>query len=259
MNQYIPQPFKTCVTQYLGTWDPDFQYMNVIIQVQPTPYWTLPVVKYLPTGINYVMNGTAIPTLGMAPDTDSAWDIWGGSGGGGNFLGYWLSATNSPTLANGTGIVGTYYTNTSPGTNIVNFGAGNISFNQNDNVQYNASEEWINVGQASGISNVISATPDLLAVSQAAGVATLTMVNQNQAQAISNVFYYGNTDNYVNGAVTVDISLLVLNRDYGVYASGGNAVLTPVNGTFFGTSTVSITNNDSIIIKAVTSNQANIY
>ncbi len=255
----LPIPLSACQTQYLGAWQPDVQYENILIQTQPTPYWTNPIVEYEVTGIFYIMNGTAIPTLGMTPNLDSAWTEMGGGGGNENFQGYWASATNTPTLTNGTGTVGFFYINNSTGTNLVNFGAGNISFAQNDIVQYNNLAQWYNAGQAQGLSNVVSSTPSLISVNQANGTATIAAVNLNQVQATSNVFYYTNTDNYVVGAVTVDNSQMVLNRSYGVTAMGGTATLTAINGAFSSGGTVIITAGNSVLLKSVSASQINVY
>jgi hypothetical protein len=51
------------------------------------------------------------------------------------FQGTWSAATNTPTLANGTGTAGYEYVVTASGT--VNFGAGNITFTAGDFVIYN--------------------------------------------------------------------------------------------------------------------------
>jgi hypothetical protein len=49
--------------------------------------------------------------------------------------GAWSAATNTPTLANGTGTAGHYYTNSAAGS--VDFGDGSITFAVNDWVFYN--------------------------------------------------------------------------------------------------------------------------
>lgn len=51
-----------------------------------------------------------------------------------NIMGSWDASTNTPTLANGTGITGDYYVNTTAG--VVDFGAGSVSFAANDIVLY---------------------------------------------------------------------------------------------------------------------------
>ena len=55
--------------------------------------------------------------------------------GGVVYQGSWSAATNTPTLANGTGTAGYEYAVTASGT--VNFGAGNITFTAGDFVIYN--------------------------------------------------------------------------------------------------------------------------
>lgn len=58
------------------------------------------------------------------------------------YLGSWSAATNTPTLANGTGSAGDLYHTTAAGS--VDFGAGSISFSIGDKVVYNGSiwEKW---------------------------------------------------------------------------------------------------------------------
>jgi hypothetical protein len=77
-----------------------------------------------------------------------------GSGGGtdntGVYRGTWEAATNTPTLANSIGEVGDYYINISSGTNLVDFGAGDISFNYLDIAKLNSDLIWQNAGTSSG-------------------------------------------------------------------------------------------------------------
>ena len=55
--------------------------------------------------------------------------------------GFWNASTNTPTLANGTGVQGYYYVVSTGGT--VNFGAGNITFTVGDWVYYNTANQWV--------------------------------------------------------------------------------------------------------------------
>jgi hypothetical protein len=55
--------------------------------------------------------------------------------------GFWNASTNTPTLANGTGVQGYYYVVSVGGT--VNFGAGNITFTVGDWVYYNTANQWV--------------------------------------------------------------------------------------------------------------------
>ncbi len=69
------------------------------------------------------------------------------------YLGTWSAATNTPTLADGSGTSGTYYKCVAAGT--VDFGAGNITFSIGDEAYYNGSiwqrvpagaSQWVTTG-----------------------------------------------------------------------------------------------------------------
>ena len=105
---------------------------------------------------------------------DSAFQEWKSiTATGGNFQGYWQASTNSPTLANGTGTIGYYYTNTSSGTNSVDFGAGAIAFNQNDSVAYGQDGNWYNAGQQGSIQVIRTDTPNQLYINPVDGTVTI--------------------------------------------------------------------------------------
>lgn len=62
---------------------------------------------------------------------------WASAGVTEVYKGTWSAATNTPTLADGTGTAGWYYICSAAGT--VNFGSGNITFAVGDRVSYNGS------------------------------------------------------------------------------------------------------------------------
>ena len=80
------------------------------------------------------------------------------------YAGTWNASTNTPTLANGTGVSGTIYQVSTAGT--VNFGAGNVTFTQNDWVIYNGSIWEVSPGndgvyQVAGLTGAIISSSSL--------------------------------------------------------------------------------------------------
>ena len=252
------------VIQPMGTWSSSRTYKpQTLPSVSNTtillvcPQVSYDNVLYVANGFD-VDNNPVLPTPGLAPNLDSAWQIVLESSGGGGFQ-PWEAATNTPTLVNGTD-TGFSYINISPGTNIVNFGAGGISFNQNDTVLYDINlGQWYNGGQAAGIQSVTSSTPGLIATSTTNGNVVISAVNVNQTLAASNIFDYTKTDLYLVGAVSLDVSQMILNRMYGVTAIGGSATLTPINGNFVSGGTVMLPSTNSALLKKVSNTQVNIY
>lgn len=121
-------------------------------------------------------------------------------GGGGNILD-WMATPNNggtPTLVNGTN-TGFTYKNTSSGTNLVNFGAGDISFNQNDTVSYNVNTaQWYNSGQASGIQSITSPDSTLLITTTSGNV---TAIVNNTVRQKANNYQFLPTDRIVETTV----------------------------------------------------------
>ena len=73
------------------------------------------------------------------------------------FKGTWSAATNTPTLANGTGNAGDVYEVTAAGT--VNFGAGGIAFAVGDYVVYDGSTWQYSSGQKGTITSLTFSAP----------------------------------------------------------------------------------------------------
>ena len=69
--------------------------------------------------------------------------------------GAWNAASNTPTLANGTGTAGHYYTNSAAAT--VDFGDGDITFAVDDQVYYNG-DVWHKIPTPSATETTNSAT-----------------------------------------------------------------------------------------------------
>lgn len=83
------------------------------------------------------------------------------------YKGVWDASTNTPTLANGTGVAGWFYIVSNPGT--VDFGAGPITFSTGDWVLYNGTI-W---EKALNFPAITSLTGDVTASGPGAAVATL--------------------------------------------------------------------------------------
>lgn len=71
-----------------------------------------------------------------------------------NNLGKWSAITNTPTLVDGVGNAGDYYTVNAFGS-VVNFGSGNISFNADDIVTYNGTR-WQKIAQKRSFHDIIT-------------------------------------------------------------------------------------------------------
>ena len=79
------------------------------------------------------------------------------------FKGTWSAATNTPTLANGTGNAGDVYEVSAAGT--VNFGAGGIAFALGDYVVYDGATWQYSSGQKGTITSVALTVPSAFSVS----------------------------------------------------------------------------------------------
>lgn len=87
MTQPNNVPLSQCLMQMLGAWDPTVQYEPTTLHMQPTTYFSLPLVTYL--GSTYYINGTLDSTIGLSPDLDPAWSIIGaGNQNNDNFMVY---------------------------------------------------------------------------------------------------------------------------------------------------------------------------
>ena len=104
------------------------------------------------------------------------------------YLGTWNAATNTPTLANGTGDIGDLYICNVAGT--VNFGAGPITFAVGDWVIYNGSQWQKSAGQNGTVTSV--------AVTESGDALTITGSPITTAGTI-NIGFAGNSGQYING------------------------------------------------------------
>lgn len=97
------------------------------------------------------------------------------------YAGTWNASTNTPALANGTGISGTRYVCTVAGT--ANFGAGPIVFAINDEVLYNGSI-WQRIPNSS----------DVVSVNGFQGAVTLGTADVVSSNSITNAMLQANID-----------------------------------------------------------------
>lgn len=105
------------------------------------------------------------------------------------YKGTWNAATNTPTLANGTGNQGDVYLCSTAGT--VNFGAGAITFAVGDQVIYSGTI-WQKAGGSTG-------TVTSVAVTESGDALTITGSPITTSGTI-NIGFAGTTGQYVNGA-----------------------------------------------------------
>lgn len=166
------------------------------------------------------------------------------------YLGTWDAATNTPTLANGTGDAGDLYICSVAGT--VNFGAGNISFEVGDWVMYNGS-----IWQRSDMSDAVSSVFGRLgAVVAANGDYTASQVTNVAAGNIAAVTVQAAIDELdtekvakagdtMTGLLTSTYSVnlgfgqqrVSQNWQWGVAANGNYAVYSATSGSTVLTST----------------------
>jgi len=106
------------------------------------------------------------------------------------YLGTWNAATNTPTLANGTGDVGDLYICNVAGT--VNFGAGPITFAVGDWVIYNGSQWQKSAGSSGTVTSV--------AVSSTGNDAISITGSPITTSGTINIGFTGTSAQYVNGA-----------------------------------------------------------
>jgi hypothetical protein len=105
------------------------------------------------------------------------------------YLGTWNAATNTPTLANGTGDTGDLYICNVAGT--VNFGAGPITFSVGDWVIYSGTTWERSAGSTGTVTSV--------AVTESGDALTITGSPITTSGTI-NLGFAGNSGQYVNGA-----------------------------------------------------------
>jgi hypothetical protein len=112
---------------------------------------------YFPTGWNRFFSATEINKfkgnpLGLASlDASGRVPLAQLPTGTQTYVGTWNASTNSPTLADGTGVSGQYYIVNVAGTQ--NLGSGSITYALGDNVIYNGSI-WQKVANSGGVTSV---------------------------------------------------------------------------------------------------------
>lgn len=135
------------------------------------------------------------------------------------YKGNWSAATNTPTLANGTGVSGYTYINTAVGT--VNFGAGNITFAIGDWVIYDGAA-WNKSINSNAVSSVNTQT------------GTVVLTTSNIAEG-TNLYY---TDaraqaSITGGASTITTSNLTTNSAL-ISNGSGKVAVSPTTSTELG-------------------------
>lgn len=128
------------------------------------------------------------------------------------YKGTWAASTNTPTLANGTGVAGWFYIASDGGT--VNFGAGNITFNAGDWVLYDGSI-WERAVQSNVVQSVNGQTGVVVinAINQLTGDGTTSAASGSQSLALTLATVNGNVGSFGSAssvsAITVNAKGLV--------------------------------------------------
>jgi hypothetical protein len=139
--------------------------------------------------------------------------------------GGWNANSNTPTLANGTGTNGWYYTCTVSGT--TNFGAGNITFAVGDQVMYDGSI-WFRIP----VSISVNLTGPITSVGNATSIASQTGTGSTFAMSASPSFttvasITHATNPYLRliktGATARNFDLQIINDDFYITDATGNS------------------------------------
>ena len=141
------------------------------------------------------------------------------------YLGVWDASTNTPTLADGTGVNGDVYRVSVAGT--VNFGHGNISFNVGDFVIYNGTLTlWQNSPAADGVTSVNGqmGAVTVNAINQLTGDITAGPASGSSSQASTIAKIQGVTVSGTTGSGNIVFSASptftgTLNASSGVFSS----------------------------------------
>lgn len=124
------------------------------------------------------------------------------------YLGTWNASTNTPTLANGTGISGQFYIVAVAGT--TDFGAGPIAFNSGDWVLYNGTI-WERAVQSNIVQSVNGQTGivTINAINQLTGDGTAGPASGSASAALTLATVNSNVGSFTNASVTVNSKGLV--------------------------------------------------
>lgn len=145
--------------------------------------WFLPAIPYSEKG---AANGVAtLDGVGHVPLSQLPSSVV-------EFKGNWSAATNTPTLANGTGVSGWFYIVTASGT--VNFGAGPITFATGDWVMYDGSV-WFRADNFTGYANAFLSN-----------LASPTAINQNLLPGTDNSITLGSSSKTLSTITTHNLN-----------------------------------------------------
>jgi hypothetical protein len=126
------------------------------------------------------------------------------------YLGTWNAATNTPTLANGTGDIGDLYICNVAGT--VNFGAGPITFAVGDWVIYNGSQWQKSAGSSGTVTSVAMTVPTGLSVTGSPITTSGTLaLSLSSGYTIPTTSFLSGLVPYTGATQTVDLGSYDLN------------------------------------------------
>jgi len=159
------------------------------------------------------------------------------------FLGAWDASTNTPTLADGTGVAGDVYRVSVAGTQ--NLGSGSQTFFVGDFVIYNGTI-WQRSPAADGVISVNGASGAVTvnAINQLTGDATAGPASGSQSEVLTFATVNSNVGSF--GSST-SIPSFTVNAKGLITAASGNAVVAPA-GTLSGT-----TLNSTVVSSSLTS------
>ena len=137
------------------------------------------------------------------------------------YLGTWNAATNTPTLANGTGDIGDLYICNVAGT--VNFGAGPITFAVGDWVIYNGSQWQKSAGASGTVTSVAMTVPTGLSVTGSPITTSGTLaVSLASGYTIPTTSFLSGLVPYTGATQSVDLGAYDLNaRGIKINGTGG--------------------------------------
>ena len=138
------------------------------------------------------------------------------------YLGTWNAATNTPTLANGTGDIGDLYICNVAGT--VNFGAGPITFAVGDWVIYNGSQWQKSAGASGTVTSVAMTVPTGLSVTGSPITTSGTLaVSLASGYTIPTTSFLSGLVPYTGATTQVDLgSNNLYGRNLNVWGDGTN-------------------------------------
>lgn len=153
------------------------------------------------------------------------------------FKGTWSAATNTPTLANGTGNAGDVYEVSAAGT--VNFGAGGIAFALGDYVVYDGTSWQYSSGQKGTVTSLTFSAPlsgGTITTSGTVSIPAATSSVDGYLKATDWVIFNGK-QNALTNPVTGTGTANYLPKFTGASAIGDSAIFNDATGVGIGTTT----------------------